>query len=163
MAIKPTRDQIVAVDSVNPADSQERDGYFADIYHHLLISSWPLLLLQITVAFFAINALFAVAYYFDGGIENAQPGSFADVFFFSVETMATVGYGRMAPVTLFAHILMSFEALTGMLGLALVTGLTFAKFSRPNARVRFSRYAVISKRDGVPSLMFRMANARANQ
>ena len=73
MAIKPARDQIVAVDSVNPADSQSRDGYFADIYHHLLTSSWPFLLLQITAAFFAINALFAVAYYFDGGIKTRGP------------------------------------------------------------------------------------------
>jgi len=115
------------------------------------------------VAFFAINALFATGYYFDGGIENARPGSFADVFFFRIETMATIGYGRMAPVSLIAHVLVSFEALSGLLGLALVTGLIFAKFSRPSARVRFSRYAVISRRDGVPSLMFRMANARANQ
>jgi inward rectifier potassium channel len=122
-----------------------------------------MLLVQIAAGFFAINALFAVGYYLDGGIENARPGSFADVFFFSVETMATIGYGRMAPVTLLAHILMSFEALIGMIGLALTTGLIFAKFSRPSARVRFSRYGVISSRDGVLSLMFRMANERASQ
>jgi len=163
MPIKRNHDRVVPVDTVSPADPEDGNGYFADLYHHLLTSSWPMLLLQIAMAFFAINALFAVAYYLDGGIENARPGSFGDVFFFSIETMATVGYGRMAPVTLLAHILMSFEVLAGMIGLALVTGLTFAKFSRPSARVRFSRYAVISKRDGVPSLMFRMANVRANQ
>lgn len=155
--------QVVAVDSVSPNDGVDSDRYFADIYHHLLTSSWPFLLLQIAVAFFAINAVFALGYYLDGGIENARPGSFSDVFFFSVETMATIGYGRMLPVTLLAHILMSFEALTGLIGLAVVTGLIFAKFSRPSARVRFSRHAVISARDGVPSLMFRMANVRTNQ
>lgn len=139
------------------------DGYFSDFYHHLITSSWPLLLLQITLAFIVANVLFALGYYLDHGVENARPGSFADVFFFSVETMATIGYGEMAPSTLFAHILMSIEALTGLLSFALVTGLIFSKFSRPTARVRFSRFAVISRRDGVPSLMFRMANVRANR
>jgi len=163
MAFRNTRNLVVPVDSVAPEDGLEDRGYFADIYHHLLTSSWPFLLLQIMFAFFALNAIFALGYYFDGGVENARPGSYADVFFFSVETMATIGYGRMAPITLFAHILMSLEALTGMMGLALMTGLIFAKFSRPSARVRFSRHAVISMRDGVPSLMFRMANERASQ
>ena len=163
MPFRDTRNQVVPVDSVAPEDGLEDRGYFADIYHHLLTSSWPLLLAQIMVAFFALNAIFALGYYFDGGVENARPGSYADLFFFSVETMATIGYGRMAPITLVAHILMSLEALTGMMGLALMTGLIFAKFSRPSARVRFSRHAVISMRDGVPSLMFRMANERASQ
>ena len=163
MALRNTRNQLVRVDSVAPEDGMQDRSYFADAYHHLLTSSWPLLLLQITAGFFALNAIFAIGYYLDGGVANARPGSYSDVFFFSVETMATIGYGRMAPVTLIAHILMSFEALTGMMGLALMTGLIFAKFSRPNARVRFSRNAVISVRDGVPSLMFRMANERASQ
>jgi inward rectifier potassium channel len=163
MASRQTRNQLVPVDSVSPEDGQQDRGPFADLYHHLLTSSWPLLLVQIAAGFFAINALFAVGYYLDGGIANARPGSFGDVFFFSVETMATIGYGRMAPVTLLAHILMSFEALTGMIGLAVTTGLIFAKFSRPSARVRFSRFGVISSRDGVLSLMLRMANERASQ
>lgn len=139
------------------------DGYFTDFYHHLLISSWPFLLVQIAAAFVILNGAFAFGYLLDGGIANARPGNFSDVFFFSVETMATIGYGRMAPVTLLAHLLMSVEALTGLIGFAVVTGMIFAKFSRPTARVRFSRHAVISLRDGVPSLLFRMANVRANQ
>lgn len=146
---------------ITPSEDGER--YFADVYHHLLTSSWPSLLLQIALVFAAINALFALGYFLNAGIQNARPGSFADVFFFSVETMATIGYGKMSPVSLFSHVLMSIEALTGLIGLALVTGLIFAKFSRPTARVRFSRLAVISNRDGAPSLMFRMANVRSNQ
>jgi len=142
---------------------EDNERYFADVYHHLLTSSWLALLLQIAGAFAVANAIFALGYLLDGGIANARPGSFADVFFFSVETMATIGYGQMSPVSFVAHVLMSIEALTGLIGLALVTGMIFAKFSRPTARVRFSRVAVISKRDGVPSLMFRMANVRANQ
>jgi inward rectifier potassium channel len=77
--------------------------------------------------------------------------------------MATIGYGKMTPVTLLAHLLVSIEALCGLLGFAVVTGLIFAKFSRPSARVRFSQYAVVAPRDGVPSLMFRIVNVRANQ
>jgi inward rectifier potassium channel len=163
MGIRRRRDEIVSVESVNPKDADSADSYFTDIYHHLLTSSWCLLLVQIAAVFFLLNLAFATGYYLDGGVANARPGSFADVFFFSIETMATIGYGRMVPVTIVAHVLMSFEALTGLIGFALVTGLMFAKFSRPSARVRFSRFAVISKRDGVPSLMFRMANARRNQ
>src|SRR5262249_52466559 len=77
--------------------------------------------------------------------------------------MSTIGYGRMVPRSLFANVLVMIEALVGVLGLALMTGLIFAKFSRPSARVLFSRVAVITQWDGVPSLLFRMANARGNQ
>ena len=77
--------------------------------------------------------------------------------------MATIGYGKMDPDTFLAEVMMSIEALTGLVGLAMVTGLVFAKFSRPTARVRFSRVAIVSNRDGIPSLQFRMANMRANR
>jgi len=139
------------------------DGYFDDFYHQLITSSWPLLLLGVMAAFIAVNCLFASSYLIAGGIEHARRGSFADAFFFSVQTMATIGYGKMVPAGLIANLLASGEALTGLLTFALVTGLVFSKFSRPTARVRFTRNAVISLRDGVPSLMFRMANVRANQ
>ncbi|MGA7870090.1 MAG: ion channel [Candidatus Binatus sp.] len=134
-----------------------------DLYHHLVTASWPLLIALIAIAFTVANLLFAVGYYLDQGIENTHSGSFADMFFFSVQTMATIGYGQMVPVTLFSNILVSIEALTGLLALALMTGLVFSKFSRPTARVRFSRYVVVGPRDGVNSLMIRMANMRANR
>ena len=146
-----------------PVSGDEGDRLFTDFYHHLLTSSWPALLLQIVIAFVVMNFIFGFAYYLNGGIENARPDRFSDYFFFSVETIATIGYGKMSPVTMFSEILMSFEAICGLINFALITGLIFAKFSRPTARVRFSRMAVISKRDGVPSLMFRMANVRASQ
>ncbi|HKV54814.1 MAG TPA: ion channel [Candidatus Binataceae bacterium] len=139
------------------------DGYFEDFYHQLLTSSWAMLLLEVMAAFVAINCLFGLGYLLDNGIENARRGSLADAFFFSVQTMATIGYGKMAPATLIANVLMTAEALMGLLAFALITGLVFSKFSRPTARVRFTRNAVISTRDGVPSLMFRMANVRSNQ
>jgi inward rectifier potassium channel len=139
------------------------DGYFGDFYHQLMTSSWPRLLLEVTAAFIVVNCLFALGYLVAGGIDNARRGSFSDAFFFSVQTMATIGYGKMAPASLIANLLASAQALTGLLAFAVVTGLVFSKFSRPTARVRFTRNAVISLRDGVPSLMFRMANVRANQ
>jgi inward rectifier potassium channel len=146
---------------VREALNNDLNDLTTELYIHLLTCSWPSLLAQVAAAFFAVNALFALGYYLDGGVENAH--SFADLFFFSIETMATVGYGKMAPVTLGAHVLMSFEVLSGLLALALMTGLIFAKFSRPTAKIRFSRCAVVANRDGVPSLMFRVANVRSNQ
>jgi inward rectifier potassium channel len=134
-----------------------------DLYHRLLTSSWPALLLMIVGLFVVTNSLFALGYLLDGGVAHARPGSFADAFFFSVQTMATIGYGTMAPDSTLANLLVCVEAFSGLLALAIVTGLVFSRFSRPTARVRFSRVAVISRRDGVPSLMFRMANERANR
>ena len=77
--------------------------------------------------------------------------------------MATIGYGILHPTTFLANALVSLEALMGLMGLAMMTGLVFAKFSVPTARVRFSRYAVISRRDEISSLMFRMANLRESR
>jgi len=138
-------------------------GVFEDLYHFLVTSSWPALIGLIAAAFAVANLVFALGYYLDGGIENARPGSFTDAFFFSVQTMATIGYGKMVPISMFTNILVSIEALSGLVALALMTGLVFAKFSRPTARVRFSRYVVIGPRDGVISLMIRMANQRADR
>ena len=136
---------------------------FDDLYHSLVTASWPGLIARIALAFTLANLIFAAGYYFDQGIENVRSHDFIDMFFFSVQTMATIGYGKMEPVTLFSNILVSIEALTGLLALALMTGLVFSKFSRPTARIRFSRYAVIGPRDGVNSLMIRAANMRANR
>ena len=138
-------------------------GAFEDLYHFLVTSSWPALIGLIAAGFAVANFVFALGYYLDGGIENARPGSFTDAFFFSVQTMATIGYGKMVPISMFTNILVSIEALSGLVALALMTGLVFAKFSRPTARVRFSRYVVIGPRDGVISLMIRMANQRADR
>jgi inward rectifier potassium channel len=136
---------------------------FTDLYHHLLTSAWPALLGYILAAYAIANMLFALVYWIDGGVGGTRPGSFADMFFFSVQTMATIGYGRMTPTSFLSNAVMSFEALFGLVGLAMMTGLVFAKFSLPSARVRFSAFAVISRRDGAPTLMFRTANLRANR
>ena len=158
----------VIISSAEPSQSAIISGldesrFLRDLYHFLLTEPWPALLAGILLAFIVTNAFFAIIYMLDNGIENARPGNFGDAFFFSVQTMATIGYGKMSPQSVLANIMMSIEALTGLVGLAVVTGLVFAKFSRPTARVRFSKVAVVSNRDGMPSLMFRMANMRANR
>ena len=136
-----------------------------DLYYLLLSSPWRRLFLLVLVAYLTVNSAFALGYLLlgPGAVENARPGSFADLFFFSVQTLATVGYGNMVPRTAGANVLSTVEIFTGMMGLAVTTGLVFAKFSRPMARVLFSDAAVIVPFEGVPSLMFRMANARASQ
>lgn len=132
-----------------------------DVYHLTLTLSWPVFLALICVFFLGVNALFALAYLAnDGGIENARPGSFSDAFFFSVETMATVGYGIMSPKSLYSHIVSMTEIMVGMLGFAVATGLMFARFSRPRSRILFSDVAVIHPFNGVPTFMIRVANER---
>jgi inward rectifier potassium channel len=134
-----------------------------DLYHYILTQSWWKFFLLIAVAFLSTNGLFALAYWTQpGSIANARPGSFEDAFFFSVETMATIGYGEMSPATPLGHVLVTLEAVVAMLGVALTTGATFAKFSRPTARVLFADKVVVGPRDGVPHLMFRVANYRHN-
>jgi inward rectifier potassium channel len=139
-------------------------GPWDDLYHELLTMPWRSFFGLLVAAYVAVNLLFAVGYWLLGdAIENAVPGSFADDFFFSVQTMATIGYGKLGPRTLAANALVAVEALVGMIALAVMTGLVFARFSRPTARVLFSRVAVVAPYDGVPSLMFRMANTRGSQ
>jgi inward rectifier potassium channel len=135
---------------------------FSDLYYFLLKATWTQVVLLVGVAFILLNALFAVAFVLVGGVHGARPGSFLDVFFFSVQTMGTIGYGALYPDTLGANILVTIEAIAGLLSTAVVTGLAFAKFSRPRARIMFTNRAVISLRDGVPTLMLRVANERAN-
>jgi inward rectifier potassium channel len=133
-----------------------------DFYYFLISTSWPVLLVCFAAAFLATNAFFGGLYALFGGVENARPGSFLDGFFFSVETMGTIGYGEMTPRSNAAHMLVTLESMLSLLGVAVVTGLVFAKFSRPRARVVFSDVAVVGPRNGVPTLMFRVANERAN-
>ena len=135
-----------------------------DMYHYVLKLSWPAFFGLVAIVFLFANLVFASAYLArPGSIANARPGSFEDAFYFSVQTIATIGYGGMHPATRYAHLLVVVEALTGILGIAVITGLTFTRFSRPSARVLFSNRVTLTPRDGVPHLMFRMANWRRNR
>ena len=138
--------------------------WLRDLYHHTLRLGWCRFLLFGGLIYIALNAAFAFLYLLQpGAIANARPGSFADAFFFSVQTVASVGYGQMYPATTYANLIMTLEAAAGLLILALATGLVFARFSRPTARILFSRVAVIGPHNQRPMLSFRLANQRRNQ
>jgi inward rectifier potassium channel len=133
-----------------------------DVYHNAMTASWPAFIATLAIAFLALNFAFALIYDLgDAPIANARAG-LPDLFFFSVETTSTVGYGDMHPQTDYGHIVATIENFIGMLLLAMMTGLVFARISRPRARVIFARYPVVAAHNGVPTLMFRIANARSN-
>jgi inward rectifier potassium channel len=133
-----------------------------DAYHLILALSWPEFFLLIVLIYLAANVLFAAVYGLQpGAVANTGHG-FLDRLFFSIETLSTVGYGYMYPVTVFAHVIASIEIFVGLLSVALVTGLVFARFSRPRARILFSNVAVVGGFNGVSTLMIRAANERHN-
>lgn len=138
-------------------------------YHLLLTVSWGKFLALMTGCFLGINALFALAYLAcgDGALIGTSPtdegGAFWKAFFFSVHTFATIGYGNISPVGLAANWIVVFESLAGLLATALITGLIFARFSRPTARIMFSQKAVIAPYKNITGFMFRITNMRKNQ
>jgi inward rectifier potassium channel len=137
---------------------------WTDFYHAVLTVPWPVFLLMLAGFFIAINFAFALLYLADPhGINNARPGNLWDAFQFSVQTIASIGYGTLSPKSAYVSAVVVVEAFAGILNLALITGAVFARFSRPYARVLFSNVAVITAFDGVPTLMFRAANQRGNQ
>ena len=134
-----------------------------DLYHLLMTARWSSIFAGFGCFFVLFNLLFAAAYALrPGDIANLNPPSYWGDFFFSVETLATVGYGDMHPQTVYAHVIASLEIFTGLMSLALMTGMIFARFSRPTARFLFARNAVVRPFDGKPTLMLRAANARQN-
>jgi inward rectifier potassium channel len=142
----------------------DRQDKSPDLYHRLFTISWPAFFALFGSVYFFFNLLFAAIYVTDrGGIAHARPGSFADAFFFSVQSMATVGFGNMYPADLFTNLVVTVEVLLGIVTIAIATALIFSRFSRTTARVMFSEIAVIAPYDGIPTLMFRAANRRRNQ
>ena len=132
-----------------------------DIYHQLLTLSWPRFLGVLLGTYLLLNLVFAFLYFIGGNcIGELARGSFWGAFFFSVETLATVGYGHMYPETLYGHVVTTMEIMVGMFGTAVMTGLVFVRFSRPTSRVTFSNKLVIAPFDGQPALMLRVANLR---
>src|ERR1700722_467755 len=119
-----------------------------DWYHWLLSLHWWQMFVLLSIFYIIVNTFFAILYMMGGdGISHARPGNFFDVFFFSVQTLSTIGYGVMAPVTFYTNCVVAMETVTGMLTFALFTGLIFTLFSRPTASVRFTKKAVITAHD----------------
>ena len=132
-----------------------------DLYHLAVSLSWPGFILAMLGLWLTINVVFASLYALrPGSVVNAAPGSFADAFFFSVETLATVGYGVMAPASLYGHIVSAAEIVTGMALTAIATGLLFVRFSRARPKIVAAEDAVISTHGGKPALMLRIVNGR---
>ena len=138
-------------------------AYLQDVYHYAMTLSWWWFMAICALAFLLLNMVFAVLYSLgQDAIANQFPNGFWGAFFFSVETLATVGYGDMHPSTLYAHTVATVEIFLGMTSVALITGVMFARFSRPRARILFSEHPVVTTMDGQQTLMVRMANARQN-
>jgi inward rectifier potassium channel len=152
----------VVLGGLNPLSS-------LSLYHWLLTMSWPRFLAFISASYIGINGLFAFAFLLVGpdalqssaGNFSGQP--FYRAFFFSVDTFATIGYGNIIPVGVAANILVTIEALLNIVGVALATGVMFARFSRPSTRIIYSRNAIVAPYRDKTALEFRIANARRNQ
>jgi inward rectifier potassium channel len=146
-------------------------GFWASfsLYHALLTLSWPRFVLLCVIWYFAANSLFALAYLacgmrsLGGSTLGLDHHPFARAFFFSVETLSTIGYGNVTPEGLAANFVVTAEALIGLGGFAIITGLLFARLSRPTAKIVFSRHAVVAPYRDITALEFRVANARSNE
>jgi len=132
-----------------------------DVYYSFLVLPWSVFFVSLAGIYLLLNLGYAVLFALHpGSVSGAR--SLLDAFFFSVETMSTVGYGEMYPATLYGHVVVTIDVVMGVLLVPLATGLVIAKFTLPTARVLFSRNAVVNRFDGVPTLMFRVANVRKN-
>ncbi|HTE47889.1 MAG TPA: ion channel [Gemmatimonadaceae bacterium] len=169
------------VGGVNEKRLLNRDGTFnprrdglsflssLSFYHYFLTITWSRFLVIVVGGYIASNAVFAVAYMACGAnslvgtTASAMGNEFWRAFFFSVETLATIGYGNVTPNGLAAHFVMTAESLVGLLAFALGTGILFARFARPTAAIHFSSRAVVAPYRGLTAFMFRIANSRSNQ
>ena len=158
---RPPRRQIVQMGGL-PAIKTGTPSPYADLYYWVMEMSWPWFIGLVSVSFVAINLVFGTIYaLLPGAIGTMQPGSVIDGFFFSVDTLGTVGYGVMAPATRLGHAIAAVEILIGLFFSATITGLIFARFSRPRESLIFSDVAVIGRYLGQRVLMTRVASKRS--
>ena len=134
-----------------------------DPYHFAVALSWPQFLSALLALYLAVNLLFATLFWVaPGSVANARPNSFADVLFFSIETLGTVGYGEMYPATPYGRVVAAAELLSGLALTAILTGLAFVRFSRARAKLVFARNPVVAMHLAKPTLMLRIGNGRAS-
>lgn len=157
---KPRRTVVPSQSQIFQGARYDRNSS-SELYHLFLTASWRAFFATVLGLYVLSNCLFAFLYMAMGHvIENAHPGSFGDAFFFSVQTMATIGYGKMTPVGTAANLVVAFEALYGIVFSAVMTGVVLTRFTRPSSGVRFTKIAVVHNHDGVPTLKIRLANER---
>ncbi len=161
-------------DDVAPGDRPRRDVSEAyrrgtpnelrrDFYFFFMEGSWARLILAFIFVYLFINVAFASLYMLEpDSVANISSESFSDAFFFSVQTISTIGYGAMSPISSYGHMLVTIEAIIGVILIALMTGMVFAKASRPHSSVLFSKRLVVTKKDGQHMLMLRLGNGRGN-
>ena len=141
----------------------QRLRFWADIRHRSMTASWPSFIAGAALVFVVFNAIFALFYWIgDQPIANVPGGAYIDYLYFSIETLSTAGYGDMHPQTHYGHFVSAVELFTGIFSMSLMTGLIFARFSRPSARLLFANFPVISTHDSRLTLMIRFANERHN-
>ena len=138
-------------------------NFWADISHRCMTASWPAFILGAALVFLVFNAVFGLFYLVgDQPIANVKGQDYIDYFYFSIETLSTAGYGDMHPQTHYGHFIATIELFTGIFSMSLMTGLIFARFSRPSARLLFANNPVVAAHEGVSTLMVRFANERHN-
>jgi inward rectifier potassium channel len=136
-------------------------SFWADISHRCMTASWPSFIAGVVVVFIVFNAAFGLLYWLgDEPVSNVARNDYLDYLYFSIETLSTAGYGDMHPQTHYGHFIAAIELFTGIFSMSLMTGLIFARFSRPNARLLFADNPVISEHEARQTLMIRLANER---
>jgi inward rectifier potassium channel len=140
-----------------------RKNPLRDVYDFLMRAPWSTGIFVVLSAFLLANVVFGAAFKLSGGVAGTRPDSFLDAFFFSVQTLGTLGYGAMYPQSFAAHVLVTIEVMSGVFMLALVTGFTYSKFSNVRARIQFAERAALSPFNGVPTLMLRVGNERRSR
>jgi inward rectifier potassium channel len=159
------RSQVIRIGTREMESRGAPGGFWTDLYHRSMTVHWPGFFASAALIFIALNTVFGFLYWLgEDPIANVSPELPLplSLFYFSIETLATVGYGDMHPQTNYGHLIATIEIFTGMSFLAVMTGLIFARFSRPRARFVFADYPVITTHQGQPTLMMRVANARNN-
>ena len=140
-----------------------RLNFWADISHRCMTASWPAFIAGAAFVFVVFNTIFGFLYWLGNNpVSNVTHSDYIDYLYFSIETLSTAGYGDMHPQTHYGHFIATIELFTGIFSMSVMTGLIFARFSRPRARLLFANNPVISRREGKRTLMVRIANERHN-
>jgi inward rectifier potassium channel len=158
-----SRSRVIALGNREIVTEGLRLSFWADISHRCMTASWPSFISGAVLIFMVFNAAFGLLYWLgDQPVSNVARGDYLDYLYFSIETLSTAGYGDMHPQTHYGHFVSAVELFTGIFSMSVMTGLVFARFSRPSARLLFVNNPVVSNYEGKPTLKVRLANERHN-